>query len=82
MKTLVLIDANALIHRAFHAIPPLKNQAGAVTNAVYGFSSTLLKMLKDLEPDYIAAAYDLAGPTFRHEAFKDYKIHRAKAPNE
>lgn len=82
MRKLILIDANALIHRAFHAIPPLKNQAGLVTNAVYGFSSTLLKMLKDLEPDYIIAAYDLPGLTFRHKAFEKYKIHRAKAPDE
>ncbi len=82
MKKLILIDANALIHRAFHALPPLKNPAGLVTNAVFGFSSTLLKMLKDLEPNYIAAAYDLPGPTFRHEAFKEYKIHRVKTPDE
>lgn len=82
MKKLILIDANALIHRAFHAIPPLKNQAGVVTNAVYGFSLTLLKMLKDLEPDFVIAAYDLPGPTFRHEAFEKYKIHRVKAPDE
>ncbi|OHB17262.1 MAG: hypothetical protein A2913_00030 [Parcubacteria group bacterium RIFCSPLOWO2_01_FULL_40_65] len=82
MKKLILIDSNALIHRAFHALPPLKSPAGIITNAVYGFSSTLLKMLKDLEPDYVIAAYDLAGPTFRHEVFKKYKIHRAKAPSE
>lgn len=82
MKILVLIDANALIHRAFHALPPLRNQTGLATNAVYGFSSTLLKMLKDLEPDYIAAAYDMAGPTFRHDAFENYKAHRTKAPDE
>jgi len=82
MRKLILIDANALIHRAFHALPPLKNPAGIITNAVYGFSSTLLKMLKDLEPDYIIAAYDLPGPTFRHEAYEKYKIHRAKAPDE
>ncbi len=82
MKKLVLIDANAVIHRAFHALPPLKNQAGLMTNAVFGLSSTLLKMLKDLEPDYIAAAFDLPSPTFRHEAFKEYKIHRAKTPEE
>ena len=82
MKKIILIDANALIHRAFHALPPLKNPAGVVTNAVYGFSSTLLKMLKDLEPDYVIAAYDLPGPTFRHEAYEKYKIHRTKAPDE
>ena len=82
MKKLILIDANAVIHRSFHALPPLRNQTGIITNAVYGFSSTLLKMLKDLEPDYIIAAYDLPGPTFRHEAFDKYKIHRVKAPDE
>lgn len=82
MKKLILIDANALIHRAFHALPPLKAPSGLMTNAIFGFSSTLLKMLKDLEPDYIVAAYDLGKPTFRHKAFKEYKIHRAKVPDE
>ena len=82
MKKLILIDANAVIHRAFHALPPLKAPSGLITNAVYGFSSTLLKMLKDLEPNYIVAAYDLPGPTFRHEAYEKYKIHRAKTPEE
>ncbi|MEK7579656.1 MAG: DNA polymerase [Patescibacteria group bacterium] len=82
MKKLILVDANAVIHRAFHALPPLKSQKGIVTNAVFGFSSILLKMLKDLEPDYVVAAYDLPGPTFRHEAYKEYKIHRAKTPDE
>ncbi len=79
---LILIDANAVIHRSFHALPPLKSQKGIITNAVFGFSSTLLKMIKDLEPDYIAAAYDLPGPTFRHEAYEEYKVHRPKTPDE
>jgi len=83
MRKLVLIDSNALVHRAFHALPPtLSSPKGVLTNAVYGFTSVLLKMLKDLAPDYIAATYDLAGPTFRHEEFADYKIHREKAPDE
>ncbi|MDO8496570.1 MAG: DNA polymerase I [bacterium] len=83
MKKLVLIDSNALVHRAFHALPPtLTSPKGVMTNAVYGFTSVLLKMLKDLKPDYIAATYDLAGPTFRHEEFAEYKAHREKAPNE
>ena len=83
MKKLVLIDSNALVHRAFHALPPsLTSPKGIITNAVYGFTSVLLKMLKDLKPDYIAATYDLAGPTFRHEEFAEYKIHREKAPDE
>ncbi|PIR41282.1 MAG: DNA polymerase I [Candidatus Yanofskybacteria bacterium CG10_big_fil_rev_8_21_14_0_10_46_23] len=82
MKRFVLIDANALVHRAFHALPPLRTPDGLVTNAVFGFASVLLKMIKDLKPDHIAAAFDLAGPTFRHDEFEDYKAHRVKAPNE
>ncbi len=82
MKRLVLIDSNALVHRAFHALPPLSSPTGQPTNAVYGFTSVLLKMIADLKPDYIVATFDLAGPTFRHEAYEHYKAHRVKAPDE
>lgn len=82
MKKLVIIDAHALIHRAFHALPALSSAKGKVVNAVYGFSAVLLKMIKELDPDYIVACYDLEGPTFRHEAFQEYKVHRARAPQE
>ena len=82
MKKLILIDGNALVHRAFHALPPLTSPRGIVTNAVFGFSSILLKTIKEMKPDYIAAAFDLAGPTFRHEKFAEYKIHRERAPQE
>src|SRR3989344_1044814 len=83
MKKLVLIDSNALVHRAFHALPPTLNSAtGVPTNAIFGFMAVLIKMIKDLKPDYIAAAFDLAGPTFRHEEFAEYKSHRIKAPDE
>ena len=82
-KKLVLIDGHALVHRAFHALPPtLTSPKGIPTNAVFGFTSVLLKMIKDLKPDYIAATFDLAAPTFRHEEFAEYKIHREKAPDE
>ena len=81
-KTLVLIDAHALIHRAYHALPPLNTGKGELVNAVFGFSSILLKVLKDLAPDYIAATFDLAGPTFRHKEFEAYKATRVKAPDE
>ncbi len=80
MKKFILIDALALIHRSFHALPPLSDKEGRPTNALYGFSSVLLKMLKDVKPDYIAAAFDLAKPTFRDKMFKDYKAHREKTP--
>jgi DNA polymerase-1 len=82
MKKLVLIDSHALVHRAFHALPMLTAPDGRPTNAAYGFLSVLLKMIADLKPDAIAATFDLAGPTFRHEAFEDYKAHREKAPDE
>ena len=82
MKKLILIDANALVHRAFHALPPLTSPEGMVVNAVYGFTSVLIKAIRDLKPDYMAAAFDLAGPTFRHEEFEEYKAHRQKAPDE
>lgn len=82
MKKLVLIDGNALVHRAYHALPKLTTKKGELVNAVYGFTSILLKVLNDLRPDYVAATFDLAGPTFRHEEFKDYKATRVKAPQE
>jgi DNA polymerase-1 len=80
MKTFLLIDANSLIHRAYHALPPLTSPSGAPTGAVYGFTSMLLRALKDLRPDYVAAAFDLKGPTFRHEAYKEYKATRPPVP--
>lgn len=82
MKKLVLIDANALIHRSFHALPPLTTKKGELVNAVYGFSSILLKVINELKPDYIAAAFDLAAPTFRHIEYEDYKATRPKAPDK
>jgi len=81
-KKLVLIDGNALIHRAYHALPPLMTKKGELVNAVYGFSSVLFKVIKDLKPDFILATFDLKGPTFRHEEYKEYKATRVKAPDE
>lgn len=81
-KKLILIDSHALIHRAFHALPPLTTKKGERVNAVYGFILVLLKVLKELKPDYVAAAFDLAGPTFRHKEFDGYKATRVKAPDE
>jgi len=80
---LLLFDGNALIHRAFHAIPPLTlAKTGEMVNAVQGFASTLLKVLNDIRPAYWAIAFDRPGPTFRHEKFEDYKAQRPKAPDE
>lgn len=81
-QKLVLIDGNALIHRAFHALPPLTNKKGQMTNAVFGFTSVLLKAIKDLKPTHIVVAFDKKGPTFRHKLYKDYKATREAAPKE
>ncbi|MEK9158645.1 MAG: DNA polymerase, partial [Patescibacteria group bacterium] len=78
----IIIDGNALVHRAFHAIPPMTNKNGQVLNAVYGFTSILLKAIKDLKPDYLAVTFDLAAPTFRHKEYKEYKAKRVKPPQE
>lgn len=82
VKTLVLLDGNALIHRAYHALPPLTTKSGEVVHAVYGFTMTLLSVLEKFRPDYIAASFDLAGPTFRDELYKEYKATRVKAPDD
>ena len=81
-KKLILIDGNAIMHRAYHALPPLSTKKGELVNAVYGFASTLLSVIESFKPDYIAASFDLAGPTFRHEEYKEYKATRTKAPDE
>ena len=73
---LVLIDGNALLHRAYHATPPLTTSKGELVNAVYGFSSMLLKVLQELHPEYLAVAWDTKAPTFRHGQFEKYKATR------
>lgn len=82
MKTLLLIDANSLIHRAFHALPPLTSPSGTPSGALYGLSSTLLKILGRRKPEYVAAAFDRPEPTFRKKIFEAYKAQRPKAPDE
>ena len=82
MKNLILIDANSLIHRCFHALPPLTGPNNQPAGALYGLSSVLIKILREQKPDYIAAFFDRPEPTFRKEIFNDYKIHRPKAPDE
>lgn len=82
MKKLLLIDANSLIHRAFHALPPLTSNEGNPSGALFGLSSILLKTVREQKPDYIAAAFDRPEATFRKEMFDDYKATRPKAPDE
>ena len=82
-KKIVLIDGNSLVYRAFFALPTtLATSKGQVTNAVYGFTSMLIKLLKEEKPDIVIAAFDRAAPTFRHEEFEEYKAHRQPAPDE
>jgi len=80
---LLLFDGNALVHRAFHALPPLTvSRTGEMVNAVHGFASTLLKVVNELKPSHWAIAFDRPTPTFRHEKFEEYKAQRPKAPEE
>lgn len=80
---LVLFDGNALVHRAFHALPPLTvHKTGETVGAVYGFVLMLLKVINELKPTCYAIAFDKKGPTFRHEMFEQYKAQRPKAPEE
>jgi len=77
-KKFVLLDVHAIIHRAYHALPDFATSKGEPTGALYGLSTMLIKIISDLEPDYIFACYDLPKPTYRHEAYKEYKAGRAK----
>jgi len=80
---LVLFDGNALIHRAFHAIPPLTvSKTGEMVSAVYGFALMLLKVINELKPTHYAIAFDMKGPTFRHQMFDQYKAQRPPTPDE
>lgn len=82
MKKFVLIDSHAIIHRAYHALPPLTTPAGEPVNAAFGFTTMLLRILNELKPDYLVAAFDMPGPTFRHAAYERYKAQRPKAPSD
>jgi len=79
---LIIFDSNSVIHRAFHALPPLTTKGGEVVGAVYGFLLVFLKAIKEFQPDYVAACFDVKGPTFRHEKYAQYKAQRPKAPPE
>ncbi|MBA7593532.1 DNA polymerase I [subsurface metagenome] len=82
-KSLLLFDGNALIHRAFHALPPLAvTKTGEVTGAVYGFASMVFKVLAELKPTHYAIAFDYPAPTFRHREFEPYKAQRPPTPEE
>lgn len=77
-----MIDGNALLHRAYHAYPPLSTPKGELINAVYGFSSMLLSVIEKLSPTHLAVAWDLKGPTFRKQEFEEYKANRRPMDEE
>jgi DNA polymerase-1 len=81
-KRLIIIDGNAIVHRAFHALPPLKTKKGELVNAIYGFLLAFFATIKEFEPDYVVATFDFPAPTFRHKKYKLYKATREKAPDE
>ena len=82
MNTFVLIDGNAILHRAYHALPPLTNKKGEVANAVYGFFSMFLKIIEDLKPSYIAVCFDRPKPTFRQALYAGYQQNRPKMADD
>ena len=81
-KKLIILDGNSLLHRAWHAMPPLTTKDGTVVNAAYGFALAIDKILREHRPEYMAVAWDLPGKTFRHEAVETYKATRVKQPQE
>ena len=82
MEKLVLIDGNSLLNRAFYAMPILSTKEGVYTNAVFGFTNMLVKIATDVKPEYLAVAFDLKAPTFRHKMYADYKGTRKPMPDE
>ncbi len=80
--TLYLIDGSSYIYRAYYALPPLSTSKGFPTNAVFGFASMLFRVIKEDQPDLISVIFDVKGPTFRHEVFKEYKSNRPPMPDD
>lgn len=77
-STLVLLDAHAILHRAYHALPDFSSPTGEPTGALYGVTTMLLKIIEDFKPQYMVACFDLPEPTYRHEAYEAYKSGRKK----
>jgi len=82
MKTLLLIDGNAIMHRAYHALPPFRSSDGTPTNVVYGYLSMLNKVVTDFKPDYLISCFDTPKDTFRNKLFKEYQSQRPKIDDD
>lgn len=81
-ETIVILDAHAIIHRAYHALPSFTNSSGVPTGALYGLCAMLIRIIEELDPTYIIAAYDLPKPTFRHHTYDGYKAKRVKTDDD
>lgn len=82
MPILIIFDSNAVIHRAYHALPELTTQKGEQMNAVYGFLLVFFKVINEFNPDYIVSCFDSYGQCFRHKKFAEYKAKRKKSPQD
>ncbi|MBR2376094.1 MAG: DNA polymerase I, partial [Clostridia bacterium] len=82
MQKMVLIDGNSLLNRAFYATPVFTTKDGLPTNGIFGFVKLLLKIISDKSPDYVAVAFDLRAPTFRHQIYTEYKAGRKSMPED
>lgn len=82
MKKLLILDANSIVNRGFYAVRPLTTKEGLNTNAIFGFLNIFFKYFEEIKPDYIAAAFDVSAPTFRHKMYDGYKATRHKMPDE
>jgi len=82
MEKLLILDSNSILHRAFHALPPLTTKKGEIVNALYGFLLVLFKAIREIQPNFICACFDFPAKTFRHEKFKEYKAKRPPIPKD
>jgi DNA polymerase-1 len=81
-ERLLILDANSILHRVYHALPPLTTKKGEFVNAIYGFLLVLFRVIKEFKPNYICACFDFPAKTFRHEKFKEYKAQRPPCPKD
>ena len=82
VNRLVLVDGSSFLFRAFHAVPPLSNDQGQPTNAIYGVTNMLKRLLADENTPYVAVVFDAPGKTFRHQLYREYKANRPPMPND
>ena len=81
-ERLLVLDANSILHRVYHALPPLTTKKGELVNAIYGFLLVLFRVIKEFKPDYVCACFDFPAKTFRHQKFKEYKAQRPPCPKD